>query len=657
MTKKPVTPKKSHVFVKKHVGLNDASEIDVHEVEVDVVEKKPKVKHKKKVVHKKVVPQRKSTLSRHVEDQLAEIYENSDGSMPDMSSIYLKKRRGLFFSFVTLIVAALIFAAIVWTGFLVSPQVGVFAEEDVIVTVTGEDIVTSGDEVHFRIRYRNAQKINLNSVKLNVRYPKGFVYSKATVEPDNETHDQWTIGKLSNEDGGFIDITGKMYGNIDDNQSIRVFLNYIPENFSSEFQKANHAEIKTSNKPYALDVNIQKNIVSGVRTPIEITLLKHKDISEQFDNLYVEVESDGLFSIEHSTPQSDKYNQYKWNLDREIDEQKISIVGTFALTDVTDSKVKIKLYGESSTNIKKPVVLDSFSAPLAVGQTDVSAQLIINGSTNGLTLQPGEKMISSFIVKNDGDQAVENVRLRLRIDAPSADNKSIMKWAEINDPLDGDIIGKQLDKTTRRGFIGWSKKQSSAFASLAPGEQIIVDVQLPVKTSKDMDLFDFETYKMSLIGQLEYDINAETKTVSTNPIDAIIQSDLRFNNDYTFDSDTNNYALTWKLNNTFHDLKDIEISTDIFGAVTVDEALLETVPAGTMTFDKEKSRLTWKIASMPNALDVLATKINITLNKLNGGQTQLTDKIRLDAIDVVTGEKILIILDPIMIETKTEKEE
>ena len=61
--------------------------------------------------------------------------------------------------------------------------------------------------------------------------------------------------------------------------------------------------------------------------------------------------------------------------------------------------------------------------------------------------------------------------------------------------------------------------------------------------------------------------------------------------------------------------------------------------------DDSKNRLTWTVDTMPISLDVLAYQFKVKLHKPNAGQTQLTSKIRLEATDTVTDEKILKVVE------------
>lgn len=638
--------KKAHVFVKKHLKKATKKVAKKLDKKIKITHDDNQEQHVLEKNHYKN-KDTQTTLTNHVEEQLTNIYENSDGSMPDMTLIDLEKSDRSSYALISLLLATIFFAVVIWFGFFATSSNTQFTEEDVVVSVSSEESIVSGEEVKFRVRYRNAQKIMLRNVSVNVRYPEGFVFTKSSVAASNETNDTWEIGTLNKEDGGFIDIYGRIYSDIHTDQSLRVFLNYIPENFTSEFQKVDHTEFITDKKPFELDVKVGDSIISGVKTPININVNKKQDITDQYSNVYVSIESAGVFSKESSKPKSDALDQYRWTLDQTKQKNDVLVTGTFSVTDDENNMVYVVVSAKPATGTIDLVELDRYEIPITVSKTELSAQLIVNGTTGALTMQPGEKMITSFVIKNNGEQAINDVQLRLRIDAPSANRRSIMKWSEVVDIADGDIVGEQLDDATRRGVITWTDKHIPDLQRLDPGEEEVVDIELPIKDSDDVDLTSFSIYNMALVGQMQYTVGGERKTVGSNPIDVTIQSDLTFESEV--ESSEKNYDLSWLLTNSFHELKNIKIVTSFFGDVSIDQKSIDNAPAGKIEYDKKKQKLTWNIETMPVVIDVLAHKLNVTLDKKKSGQTQLTDKIRLDALDSVTGEKILIVLDPILI--------
>src|SRR3989338_7377385 len=110
---------------------------------------------------------------KKVEDELIEIYENPDGTMPDMKHIEGRKHHRLGKAGLLLFLSCVFFAGIAWLGFFFFEPKSAFREDDVIVSFSGPEEVAPGEEVRYRIRYRNSQPIPLQSVAIQIRYPEG----------------------------------------------------------------------------------------------------------------------------------------------------------------------------------------------------------------------------------------------------------------------------------------------------------------------------------------------------------------------------------------------------------------------------------------------------------------------------------------------------
>ena len=108
------------------------------------------------------------------------------------------------------------------------------------------------------------------------------------------------------------------------------------------------------------------------------------------------------------------------------------------------------------------------------------------------------------------------------------------------------------------------------------------------------------------------------------------------------------HTVTLLIQNTFHELSDIHIETDLYGDITWLEDALQ-VPAGEVAFDEKTKKLTWDIDVMPVSVDVLALQFGVVLNTNNPSQTNLSSKLNFKATDTVTDKPIVKIGDEILL--------
>lgn len=577
-----------------------------------------------------------------IDEKLVEIYENDDGTMPDMTIFEKQKKGSLIRSLVVLFSACVFLVAVAWLGIFYFPAKGGFSEEDVVLSISGEEKARLGEELRYRIRYRNLEDVNLTNVLLQVRYPEGFVLTDTSRTPVNEKKDEWIIGSLAEKDSGYIDIYGKMYGTTGASQSFRIFLNYRAENFSSEFQKVASLNVAMIEPPIKLVVEGKEEAISGSEVELNIFLEKEKDI--KLANIALELAPNINFSIRESTPAPDQFIANRWNLSGE-DGEKITIKGVFdpALSEGA-GQLKFNLVGWKDTDRSVDgYVYSSQDYSVKLLKTDMLANLVINGASSNINVQPGEVLNGTVVLKNAGAAPLKNAVARVIFDAPSYDKTSILNWGEIENPQDADIAGEQLSVGKRRGILAWSRNQILDLRQIDPEEEIIADFSLPIKNATDTDLVNFTDFKITATLEVRYDVDREEKIVSSAPLVFILNSDadLEIKDSVEYIAEKEKHNIVWLVNNTFHELENIRLEADIYGDIDWHEAEL-AVPAGELNFDRESKKLVWTIEKMPLTLDIMALQFAFTLNSRNPTQTNLTSKITFSATDTITGEQILI---------------
>ena len=617
---------------------------------ITVSHDEPAADDKKASARKKVAPAKKRSSKATIDKELTEIYENADGSMPNMRQFQKKKRGRVLRALFTLLFSVGLLAGVAWVGFFVWAPSQSFSEEDIVLSISGEETVQAGQEVRYRIRYRNAQGKALSDVVLEVRYPDGFTFNESSREPAEDTNNRWELGALNEYDSGYIDVYGVMYGDVDSEQSFRTFLNYTPENFSSPFQKAAHTVITVSSSPIVAAVAGPEDVFAGGDVSLTFTLSQEMpDVVQEHVALLLDIPAG--FVVKSSEPEQDALNPGRWLIDAlGEDDVTVTIVGSYAGEDDTLSLPYSVVGWADGDRSGDGFILASDTYSASVTETELSASLAINGTVKSLTLQPGERLNASISLKNNAATDLDSLRVRAIFDAPSFDNKSILRWADLEDEADGNVFGEQLTEDMRRGVITWNKTNIDGLRVLEGGDEVLIDFGMPVKTSDDITLSDFSTFAGTVTLEVQYDINGEQQLFTSKPLDLIFNSDVAFSvSDDVSDVDGKDvHTVTWQLTNSFHELKDIVATVDIYGDISfsIDDA---TVPAGELTYDAESQQLVWRVESMPIAVDVLALQFPITLNTNNPSQTNLTSKVQFEAMDTVSGEQILKVGDEVLL--------
>ncbi len=579
-----------------------------------------------------------------IDTQLTQIYENGDGSMPDMHTFEKRPRAKMFRALFILLAALVFFAAVAWVGlFIIQPKAD-FSEEDVILSISGDEEVKAGEEVTYRVRYRNSQGTTLHDVSLEVRYPNGFQFVTSSIAASNEQNDVWELGSIDPQGGDFIDITGRVYGNLDQKQSLRAFLNYTPANFSSEFQKVTHVEVVTNESILAVSVELPQEVALSSEVPVQVTITPE----ERVEYITVSCAGDIFTAKDNATPEMDENQECSWSFDALEEEQSISFAGSFVSQDDIDtSNIILTIRGwDDESREGEGYILAEIDTPVTLVKESVTLNLAINGGISSLTAQPGEPLNMSIIIKNSGESALDDVEVQLVLEAPSYQNRSMLSWPEISVPDDADIFGEQISETIRKGIITWDSRYVAELAEVTPGEEIKIDMMLPIRDNTQTTLANFEETQITAIAE----IKSGDDIISSNEliIDVVSDLDLEVRDEIGEDVDGPLHTVTWLLSNSFHELKDIVVEADLYGdlSLTADDFV---VPAGELVYDEESQHMTWTIKSMPVGLDVLAAQFEIILLNENPSQSHLVSKVKVSAEDVASGKTIHMVGDEIVL--------
>ncbi|MBI2436443.1 MAG: hypothetical protein HYV41_01705 [Candidatus Magasanikbacteria bacterium] len=584
------------------------------------------------------------TDSKKITQKLIEIYENGDGSMPDMQKFEKRTRSKVLRAFFVLLFALLFFAVVAWLGFFVIVPQSDFNEEDVILTISGDEEISYGAEVSYRIRYRNAQNIALDDANLEVRYPKGFVFVTSSIATTTDNNDAWKLGTVDPQGSGYMDITGRMYGDISDAQSFRVFLNYIPANFSSQFQKVAHVALTITEAPLLLDVEIPSEVVAGAETKVLIHISPQE--GEALSHIQVSCESE-MFSITHiSGSGSDENKNCRWTLDQVTQKQEFQVSGSF-LEDIDAGEkqiFRVVVSGwQSAEKSGEPYTLTHFEKEVMLSKAQILFNVVVNGGTGTMTVEPGENLNMSAMIKNSGDMVMHNAALRVVIEAPSYTNRSMLNWGKLDVIGDADIFGKQLSDTVRQGELVFDKRYIAGLAQIMPGEEVGIDIVLPIKNGLETTLANYKSSAIRVYAELKYTGSDTAQILNSNEVNLAIVSDLDIDVTDAISQDVEGNAVhtvTWLVSNSFHDLKNLVLEADVYGDISIDRKDI-VVPAGELEYDDQQKKIIWKIDTMPTSIDVLAMHIPIVIKTDNPSQKNLTSKVTIKAHDVVSDTEIV----------------
>lgn len=591
-------------------------------------------------------PQRRSPVkTRHpgtmsaeeLNTSLSSIYQDDSGSIPDMKTMSVRKNASFLATLARLVVFIGIASALAFVGYSKISSKNPATDNTVQLTVTGPTEHTLGALNTYTISYKNNGPVPLNKVAFTLYYPKGFVFTTSSPALKNAAHTELTLPSIAPGASGVLTISGRNYGVVNEQKSWRVFMNYTPSDFNSELQKAATLTTKLAASSVVVAITGADKAVVGAESVFAVAVGYDKDFSLPFELVPVLPPN---FVITSSTPALGKNNV--WNITPATTSSpaalQFALRGKFTAPNETPSALKMLVLlplGGERLEIARAEILPE----LIKNELDFS--LVVNGSLNDFSSTLGDILVMTLHLKNTSADIIKNATVNLVLDGPSFKRQSILQWSEITDAADGDIQGVQTDDVTRRGTIIWNNKKIPALAKIKPNDEITIDLRLPIKDAKTFDPATIKNPIIVAAANLAFTNSlGATATVLAKPITITLNSDLKLDSRETIEKNAEGqeiHSVAWVLTNNVHPLKNITLSATAYGDIAI---ATSTASAGTLSLDSAAKQIVWKIAEMPESLDVANAGFSITLRKNNPTQNTLLSKAHLTAEDSVTGQKI-----------------
>ena len=570
---------------------------------------------------------------------LTNIYQDHEGRIPNMKEISIKKSspfvRILSFVFGLVVVCALL----AWAGFLYFP--GQTANENGLVfDIRGSRDVAVGVTTTYTLSYANTSDAHIKNATLSVHYPEGFVFITSSVPSNNSGHTEWKINSLKSSSEGSLIITGKYYGQYNEQKTWRTFFNYTPDNFNSELQKITTLTAVINDNPYKLELTGSDGVAVGSDAFYTFSVSKTTNNKQP---IQLSIVPPGNFIITSSTPAL-KNNKVTidWGSTTSPDNFRLIIKGKFKNAD-TPNMIKGVLYLPfADTNQLFTIATAGITSQLL--KSDLEFGTTINGTQNDTEAKPGETLAVTIHLKNSSPEEMKNAAVTISFDAPSVKRQSLLNWSGLEDKYDGSVVGEQLTDTVRRGQITWNSKKISDLAKIKPGSEVLINVKLPLKTTTGFDYSAIKETVIKVNSSVDYlDAKGISKSTAGNPIIITLETDLAFIGRDTLTINgqgKEEHAVSWILTNTFHPLKNITATAVAYGDTTF---LSGETTDGTSGYDPRDKKIIWTIDELQPGDNQSKNTFTLVLNTKNPTQNTLLSKVTIEAEDAITGQKISLI--------------
>lgn len=550
-----------------------------------------------------------------VKDSLSEIYQDDEGNMVNVKKIDKKKKGGVVFWFFTILFTLLILTG---AGAAVFHYIynGGASVTDIDFSIEGKKNVLTNQEFSYSIEYNNSGSTDLKNVRINVKYPDNFVMMDSSPEVSSREaqRDIWEIGNIPRGESGEIKITGRIISSPQTSGVISASMEYIPGNFSSEFQK--EASFNTQIKGAGMEtrINASDSVLVGEEDSIDIEFIPEEESYLQ----------DFIFEIQK--PENMEITGVAWSKDNEqnlsssslnqVEEGVWSVSGLKKNPQKLEIKYKFPEKNKQKENIKflfrkrvpekeEEYLFTEKEVEIEVIKSNLDLNLIMNGSQEDQPVNFGEELNYSLTYTNKGETAMENVMIMAVLESES---------------LDWTTLETGAMPTEKGNTLIWSEEEISQLEKLDVGESGNIDFSINVsrfngvENDKDYRVKSYAQFVAGGDDSLDLEGGAtSTMDNKSNTIVNPINSDLRLNEEVRYFSEDNipvgtgplppqvgeetTFKVYWTLKNNLHEVKNTSVTLELPDYVEWNEK--EKTSVGTIDYNKDKHQVVWDVGRLP----------------------------------------------------------
>ena len=568
-------------------SINKKSSIDYFEQMFQAG--RPVIKEVKHKTHKS----RQELKEQEVEDSLSEIYQDESGRNIDVQKISVRPRRRWLKIILFLIYSAIVVVVVYLSyRYYISYQ----AKDDLFtVTIETDKNLVAGREFTYVISYHNKGRVALEDVEIKIDWPNSFIFKEA--DPATTSPNLWHIGHIPGESSGQIIVKGILINKIGENNQVHLTTNFRPANLSSTFVvNTTYNSILTDS---VLAVGIAAPDTLAIDRDNEVIISYQGQEDNIIDNLQLLMNNVEWAEVKllDGDQEIQPENNFRWSLPTSSSELK-NLKLLIKPNEQGGSLETLSFRLETNVG-EQTYLVDSRDFDCHLVNSRLNLLLKINGSNADSSIFAGKPLNYRIDYMNQGDTTLKDVKIIASLEGAWLD------WSSLKDSQGGQISGQS---------IVWSKKEIPSLALLKPGASGSIIFSINVKDWANGDKSDpgeIRSYAYYQLGDntVEKPTDEEKSNTIVNQLNSdlsLAESVVYFNEDNIavgsgplpmVAGETTYLKVYWRINNSFHDLRDIEVVGELPDYVSWGGKNQSSI--GEVSYDEETRQVRWHIDRLP----------------------------------------------------------
>jgi len=582
----------------------------------------------------------KEARHQEIDANLSEIYRNDKGDLVDVKQVNAKKKNNILVRLFkkSLFFTILFFAAYFSYLYFFSGDSNMNSFKFAIIA---PEKVVAGEEFSYFIEYSNPTKFAATKLKLELKYPEGFIYSSSDLEPTTGLYG-FNLPDLAPGAKGKLEIRGKIVNRLDSVNVISGRLNYTPVNISSEFKKESSDATIISGIGFQVGLEYSNLAFLNQDNEISLSLFDvEENYLEDFIVRFVLPEHTSITSAEINLNKGEAKDDILIGRDSEYEKLILFSEGptTWLLKnlrqDTAGKKLNFKYQikerpGSAEIIIRLEKRLEDGQSYIfweksilpEIVKSDLNLTLFLDGSNNNSPVSFGDTLNYTLNYSNKGENNFKDATISLSLDGFFFD------WNTLKLQTPGEIRAGKM--------IVWTKKDIPALEEIRPGESGELNLSIKIKDYQDINFGQkLEVSAYAQYGASEREI--DNSTSKSNEIISKINSDLRLVEKVRYFDDNNlpvgsgplpprvgevsNFRVDWLVKNSLHELSQTEVVLDLPSYVYFNEGAYASV--GNLYYDANKRVVVWSIGRLPISVSEVNAYFSLAITPVEADRNKI----------------------------------
>ncbi|MCX6721902.1 MAG: hypothetical protein NTY04_01795 [Candidatus Staskawiczbacteria bacterium] len=453
-----------------------------------------------------------------------------------------------------------------------------FSKEILKLEILGPDTAKIGDEIQYKVQYKNNGNFVLEKVKLIFELPEN------SLTEDGKTLFVQNLKDIYPGSQDSVTFKGRLLGKDEDLKTAKASLSYVPKNITATYESDTTFITKIDGSPITLDFDLPTKAEQGKSLSYAINYFSNVDYP--LENLSIKIDQTPDFNISSSDPASLDGSEWKLKTLNKAQGGRINISGKVS-TDASQTLVFSATIGMWQNG--------SF---IVIKQTSVNVQTIqpllfisqqVNGSDSYVALS-GDVLHYQIFFRNIGSTPFNDLFLTAKLDS------SVLDMSTIQAENGGQV-------QVNNNMIVWDNNQVPGLKYLGAQQQGEVD--FTVKVKNDLGSLNQDKNKTAITDEINISQITKKFSIKINSGLSISQQGFYKNSDISNSGPIppkagkpTTYAVTWEIKNHFNDAKNIKVKAVLPKNVVLTGQILPQDESSNFSFDSVSREIVWSVGDV-----------------------------------------------------------